>query len=293
MRLAAPFGEALANLRRSPGPTVVAIGTIAASLFLLGGYALGLQNLAQLVRGVRGQVVIAVYLADDADIALLSASAGNLPGVRSVRVVTKQQALKRLESSVARMDGLIDAVGGNPLPASLEIVPASTDEAAVEGLTKILAGLPGVDEVEHGRDWMERLGALVQFLAYAGLVVGLAVLLVAAFVVASALRAAVQSRRDEIEVLKLVGATDGYVRAPFLIEGGLEGLVGAGTALAALLAVHGLAAPRARELLLLAFGHAETAFLAPSILFGLLAAGVLLGVVGSALAVQSLLKKVT
>jgi len=293
MRLAASFGEALANLRRSPGPTLLAVGTIAASLFLLGGYALGLQNLTQLVRGVRGQVVIAVYLEDDADAALLSASAGNLPGVRSVRVVSKEQALKRLESSVARIEGLIDAVGGNPLPASLEVVPASTEEAAAEGLTKILAGLPGVSEVEHGRDWMERLGALVQFLTYVGLVVGLAVLLVAAFVVASALRSAVHGRWDEIEVLKLVGATDGYVRSPFLIEGGLEGLLGAGLALAALLAVHGLAAPRARELLLLAFGHAETAFLTPPVIGGLLAAGMLLGVAGSALAVQSVLKRVT
>ncbi|NOZ84737.1 MAG: ABC transporter permease [Deltaproteobacteria bacterium] len=283
--------ETVYNLRRNPGSTMLTIGTIAASLLLLGGYSLVVQNLYLMVGGVRTQAVVIAYLSDDADAELLRATSAKLPGVLEVRLVDKQEALQRLQSSIAKVQGLLDAVQGNPLPRSIEVIPKNTSKKSLETLSTSLSALPGVDEVDYGGSWLERLEALIKFMVYAGIIIGMAALFVSAFLVASTLRSSIYSRRDEIEVLKLVGASDSYVRAPFLVEGALEGIIGAGLALATLLLVYEAAAPKAKELLSLAFGKTDVFFLAPPIMFVLAAAGALLGITGSFLAIGSVLKK--
>ena len=152
-----------------------------------------------------------------------------------------------------------------------------------------LSKLPGVDDVDYGREWLDRLEALARALRAAGAGATALVLGAAILVVANTIRLAVYARRDEIEIMKLVGATDGYVRLPFLLEGALQGLAGAGLALLGLWAVQQWLLPRAAVAFSFAAGAAIPILHAPEAL-SLLAFGAAVGLVGSYLAVARFLR---
>src|SRR5207253_6111218 len=134
--------------------------------------------------------------------------------------------------------GSLAGPSGNPLPPPLEVTPGTGRPPSAGRLRAArLEKLPGVQEVEYGREWLDKLEALGRGLRVFGAGALFTVLGAALLVVANTIRLAVYARRDEIEIMKLVGATDGYVRAPFLLEGALQGLIGAALALGAVLAV--------------------------------------------------------
>src|SRR5205085_2494292 len=151
-----------------------------------------------------------------------------------------------------------------------------------------LEQLPGVRDVEYGREWLDKLEALGSGLRAFGAGALLAVIGAALMVVANTIRLAVYARRDEIEIMKLVGATDAYVRAPFLMEGALQGLVGASVAVGAVLAAQHWLLPHASQAFSYAAGVAAPHLL-PLYASGLLAAGGLVGFVGSWIAVARFL----
>src|SRR2546427_374424 len=176
------------------------------------------------------------------------------------------------------------------LPASVETRPRA--RLAAPSL-RVLAGeleqLPGVRDVEYGREWLDKLEALGRGLRAFGAGALLAVLGAALMVVANTIRLAVYARRDEIEIMKLVGATDGYVRAPFLMEGALQGVLGAGVAVGVVLAAQYWLLPHATQAFAVAAGVGAPHLL-PAHAAALLAAGALVGFVGSWIAVARFLK---
>src|SRR5207253_11178451 len=169
----------------------------------------------------------------------------------------------------------------NPLPASVEIRPRAPLAApSLRVLAAELEQLPGVQEVEFGREWLDKLEALgrgLRAFAAGALVV---VLGAALLVVANTIRLAVYARRDEIEIMKLVGATDGYVRAPFLMEGALQGLIGAALALGAVIAVQRWLLPRATQAFVFASGMVAP-HVSPAHGAALLGVGAMVGLFGS------------
>ncbi len=285
--------RAAVNLWRAPLPSLVSVLTISLSLFIGASFVLGLLAARTLLTSWGAQANITLYLekqvTDDKARALAQQVRQQDPDVE-VTYVDRAMALSRLRVDLGDLSGALDGLAQNPLPPSLEVAPqASLPPSGVRMLAAQLAQLPGVAEVDYGREWLDKLEALARGLRVFGAGALFTVLGAALLVVANTIRLAVYARRDEIEIMKLVGATDGYVRAPFLLEGALQGLLGAALALGAVLAVQRWLLPRASQAFAFAAGISAPN-LTPAHCAGLLGAGAVVGLFGSWLAVARFLK---
>jgi len=282
--------RALVNLWRAPLPSLLAVITIALALFLGGSLAFTVVGARALLASWGAQPAVTAYL----DRALSDEQArGVADQVRAVApetevvFVSPAQALDRLRVQLGELGGALDGLSRNPLPATVELSPRRGGD--LRALAGRVSQVAGVAEVDYGREWVDRLEALGSALRGFGTaslaLVGLAALLV----VANTIRLAVYARRDEIEIMKLVGATDRYVRAPFLLEGAVQGLCGAALAVSGLLAVQRLLLPRAAAAFAFASG-AQAPHLSVQHCALLAAAGALVGLCGSYLAVARFLR---
>jgi len=286
------IGIALANavrgLWRASTTSLMAIATIAVVLALLGGAWIVVGNMASLLEEFGAELQLTAYLEpglSEARQNALAEEVSRAPGVAKVAVVTREEALERF-ARIAGSDELLAGLVENPLPPSLEITlaPEARTEAAVESLAAALDGLEGIDELAHGQDWIEGYGraiALARGLALGlGAVLGLAALVI----VGKTIRLAVYRRRDEHDILALVGATRTLVRVPFLLEGTLQGVLGGCLALAVVFGAYELLRPQIESGLALVIGRAGLAFLTTGQALALVAAGALLGLFGAAAA---------
>jgi cell division transport system permease protein len=292
-RLAARLGyfvrTALRGLRASPVTTGVAVITLSVSLVLVGAFALLLANMQELLERFGGDLQVTAYLEEgltDAQIQELLRIAHTVEGVQSARFVSKQAALERFGASVGRGSALLEGLGENPLPASLELtlVPSERSAAGMARVVGSLNGLAGVSELASGQDWVE--GYLRALALVRGLGWGLAVILALAtlLIVANTIRLAVYTRRDELEILALVGASRWFRNAPFLLEGLLQGALAGGLALALLYALFRLALPGFEFGLALLLGGVAPRFFELPEIAALLGGGAALGLFGSAAA---------
>ena len=228
--------------------SVVAVLTLAVSLFLCGLFLLVLQNLSSTIEGWRSGLRVVVYLEEevsDAESEELSRLLASPAWVRSVEPVDAGAAAERFESAFPALSNLTTGWDESPFPASLEAVldPArleGEDEAFEAWLTKLGSGT-GAAMVDADRDWLNQLSTLLGFVGAAALALGLTFLLAAAITAASMLRLVAYLQREETAIMRLVGATEFYIRGPFLTEGLLYGFTGAATALLALAALVAIA----------------------------------------------------
>ena len=233
------FWEAVASLWRGRQSSLLSTGTIALALFVLGGFLIVTANLQRLGAEWSSAAEMSVYLEDqipdDERRAIESVLA---PGeiVASREYVSKETALGRFKQTFGDLAGSIDSLGGNPLPASYEVRlrtgPAA--EAGVEALGAKLRETPGVADVRYDRQWLSRLMSAIAVIRGVGLVMGAVLTIAAALTVASVVRLALLARQDEIEIMQLVGAPSAYIRGPFVMEGVIQGGVGALVAVIAL-----------------------------------------------------------
>ncbi len=283
---------ALRGIAATPGTAVVATATIAVSLVLVGAFALLVANMQALLGRFGDAVQVTAFLEDglgEAERAALVEAAGGVDGVASARLVSEDEALERFRDGVGRDTGLHEGLGANPLPASLELAlePGHRNAAALARVAAAAEALPGVVDVASGADWVEgyvRALALVR-----GLAIGLAVILALAttLIVSNTIRLAVLSRRDELEILALVGASRAFVNTPFLIEGALQGLAAGVLAWVLLYALFRLVLPGFEFGLELVLGGVAPRFFDGGESAALLGGGTALGLLGSALAVAS------
>ena len=281
--------SAVQGLRESPFTSAIAVTTIAVTLLLLGAFALLVSNMEGLVDRFGNEVRLSVYLEpalDEPAQRALADRTAELPGVASVEWVSKEQALERFRAGVGAQSDLLDGLDENPLPASLEITLADSLRAqpALDEVAGAVAALEGVEEVAHGHAWVEGYARAVALLRVSGLAIGGVLALAAAMIVTNTIRLAVYARRDELEILMLVGAGRVFVAVPFLLEGLLQGLAGALVALAILFLLFLTAVPMLSGGLVFLLGHASPAFLGLDGCLAMLAAGAALGIVGSAFA---------
>ena len=285
--------RAAVNLVRAPLPSLVAVLTIGLALFLGAAFALATLGARALLRSWGAEPSVTLYLdrelTEVAARTLAEQVAEQEPGSRIV-YVDREQALQRLRVELGELGGALDGLAENPLPASIEVTPTGAlPPGEVRAVASRLAKVPGVAGVEFGREWLDRLEALgrtVRALGAGGL---LLVLAAAMLVVANTIRLAVYARRDEIEIMKLVGATDAYVRAPFLLEGALQGLFGALLACGGLFTVERWVLPQAAAAFSFAAGVAAPS-LGPAGGALLAGCGAVVGLVGSYLAVARFLR---
>ena len=282
--------RALLNLWRAPVPSLLAVVTITLALFLGGALAFTVLGARPLLASWGAQPAVTAYpdraLSEEQARGVADRVRSAEPGAEVV-FVSPAQALDRLRVQLGDLGGTLDGLSRNPLPATVEVSPRGAGD--LRALAARVSQMAGVADVDYGREWVDRLEALGNALRGFGTgslaLVGLAALLV----VANTIRLAVYARRDEIEIMKLVGATDRYVRAPFLLEGALQGLCGAALAAAGLLAVQRLLLPRAAAAFAFASG-AQAPHLSAQHCALLAAAGALVGLCGSYLAVARFLR---
>jgi cell division transport system permease protein len=284
--------RAAVNLWRAPLLSLVSVLTIGLSLFIGATFVLGLFTARRLLMSWGAQPSITLYLdaATNDGQGLTLAQQIRAKGDVDVRYVDAATALQRLRADLGELGPALDGLTQNPLPASLEIRPRThLATPSLRVLAAELEQLPGVRDVEYGREWLDKLEALGRGLRAFAAGAFLAVIGAALMVVANTIRLAVYARRDEIEIMKLVGATDGYVRAPFLMEGALQGVLGAAVAVGAVLAAQQWLLPRASQAFADAVGVGAPHLL-PAYAGAVLAAGAMVGFVGSWIAVARFLK---
>jgi len=282
--------RALRGLAASPLTSAIATATIALCLLLAGSFALLLVNMERVLSHFGEEVRVSAYLADDLSSEAQQALAERvqkLPGVESVTAVSKAEALERFRASPFGRAALLEGLDENPLPASLEIVlvPEQRNRAGLDALVQALDGLPGIEELGYGHEWVEGYARAVSLVRGLALGIGGVLALATLLIVSNTIRLSVQARRDEIEILALVGAGRAFVATPFLIEGLLEGAVAGALALGGIALGFHLLASRFGAGLELVLGNAEPLFFGPGQALGLVAAGALLGALGSAAAV--------
>ncbi len=280
------------GLRTSPVATSVAVVTIGVSLVLVGCFALLLANMQRLLDSFGEDLQVTVYLEEalSADqMAVLAARVAAVRGVERVKTVSKEQALDRFRSGVGSGVALLEGLEVNPLPASLE-VSLTAERRSAEGLRAVAASLgsmAGVAEIASGNDWVEGYARALSLVRGLGTGLGGVLALAALLIVSNTIRLAVLARRDELEILALVGAGRVFIRVPFLIEGTLQGAIGGALALALLYALYQLVLPEFARGLSLLIGSAQPEFFSPGQSLVLVVGGAGLGFVGSAAALSA------
>lgn len=279
--------EALAAFRRAPVLTGLSSAMVGLALYVVGLFSLATYNLQLALSSIEERVEIAVYLRDDArqsEIDLVLTELAAIPEVRTVTFVSKRDALERARVELPEFGELFNDLEVNPLPQSLEVElrPGMRDPEIVEKVSEAAMLYPFVEDARYGREWVDKLFTLRQIGAATTAVLGSAFAMVAALIIGTALRIAVFARREEIYVMRLVGAKNGFIRRPFLLEGAMAGLLGG-------LIAWGLTYATYRGVYSFLF---EVAWLPGAwVLLGLVAGGAF-GAVSSALAIRRHLQEI-
>ncbi len=246
--------EACLNLLRSWRVSLLAVLTIAVSLVLGGAFLLASRNLAASVEGWRGTMRVVIYLKPGTpatELPELAAAARGAPWVAGVDVVSAAAARRRFRETFPSLADVVDSGEGEPLPASLEVA-LRREQAEASGLDAWLAGWrrrPEVAMVDDDRDWLGQVETAVAVVRAVGLVLGGILLGAAIFTIASIIRLTAYLHHEEIAIMRLVGATEFFIRGPFYVEGLIQGLIGGGLAIAGLYAGFHLIHARSRSLL--------------------------------------------
>jgi cell division transport system permease protein len=221
--------EAFRSIRRVPLMSTVAVGTISLSLLVFGLFLTVTYNVRLALLEVRSRVDVEAFLEEGVPEEArrrLQGEIATIPGVAAVRFISKEQARARFAADFG--DSLLALLESNPLPASfvVQLTEDRRSAAGVESVAARIQDLAGVEEVVWGRGWITRLDELILALSAVSVLIGLVVSLASVFVISNTVKLTVWARRDAIEIMKLVGASDRYVKLPFLIEGTLQGLTG-------------------------------------------------------------------
>lgn len=276
--------EALTSLWRSRLINGLSVATIAVSLFVVGAFLTVAANLDQVVRRWTERIQVTFYLADGADRRLQENLLERLrvhPAVERVQLVGREEALERFRAMFHDLAALPDEVGANPFPASVEVTVRAGDlsEARVLALVAEFEKAAGVEEVQYDLLWIRRLATTVGLIRAVGGLFGGILVLAGVFTISNVIRLTVYARQDELDIMRLVGATPAYVKGPFVVEGVVQGALGGAVAVGLLWGAFRLLATdalAASDLL----GRASVA-LPGAVCLGLVVGGAAVGLVGS------------
>jgi cell division transport system permease protein len=223
--------EALLSFRRAPLLSVLSVTTIAFSLFTVGLFGLVAINLREALRGLEERVEIVAYVfrgTPSETIALATQDIAAFPEVTDVSYVSEEEALRRARAELVEFRDAYQDLQVNPLPASIEVrmKEGFRDAATVGRVAERLRGFGFIDDVRFGREWVQKLDHLRNLTGLVGLVIGLAFAAVAVVIIGVTIRLTILQRAREISIMRLVGATNWFIRGPFLLEGALKGLLG-------------------------------------------------------------------
>jgi cell division transport system permease protein len=279
------FEEAIGSLWRGRYSGLLSTATIAVALFVLGAFLAVTANLQRLSSEWSNAAEMSVYLTDQITPADRSAIEAVLtPGsvIAAREYVSKADALVRFKRTFGDLASTTDGLSGNPLPASYEVTLRTGPgvEERLDALGATLRQTAGVADVRYDRQWLTRLRSVVAVVSGIGLVLGGVLTIAAALTVANVVRLALYARRDELDIMQLVGAPQVYIRGPFVMEGILQGGLGALLALAALGAAFFALRGQYLEPMASALNLSSVHFLPLELCASLLAGGMIVGCLG-------------
>nr|CRH07483.1 Cell division protein FtsX [Candidatus Magnetococcus massalia] len=269
------------------------IVVIALALTIYGVFALLLNNASLILEQWRGDNLIAVFMDVHATQNQLDYVHGQLsahPGITELNHVSPNQALTRMKALLGTEAGLLSGLEENPLPYSLEFTLQPGYEQQSSQIAQAATNWPGVDAVTYNRQWVERLDAVLQAVRLGGNALSFLLLVAVAFIISNTLKLTIVARRDEIEVMRFVGATDAFIKTPFIYEGILQGILGALASMLMIFLFYFIAAQAISD-----FGHSFgfTLVLVPlpwyQMLF-IITMGIFLGIMGALLSTIRFLK---
>ncbi len=296
------FTESLKGFARNLSTALGSIVTIFLSLMIIGIFLVGGLVIDGIVNSVESKVSITAYVADDAstsDINSLENQIENMSGVASVSFTTKDQALENFKTSMTSNPDIVDQLDGqNPLPASIDV--ELSDAQQVESIALAIQDNstfkkicdnpsdPG-DSLKYGQKTVEKLFTITNYVRYIGIALIVLLIFIAFVFINNTIRLSILARRKEIAIMRLVGASNNFIRGPFLMEGALHSIIGAALAIVVLQLLRSLAIPKLQEALpWLPFDIAGSSYV--FIYVGLLLAGLIIGLLGSVLAMRRYLK---
>jgi cell division transport system permease protein len=284
--------QAVGSAWRGRAASLLPIVTIALALFVLGAFLILMLNVQRLVASWEGTAELSIYLQDEisseARTAIEQAVEAS-PAVQGHQYVSKAQARQRFAALFPDLAGLSAGQEGNPFPASIEVQlrPGSGTDAAAEQLTDRLRSMTGVDETRFDRRWVARIVKAAEVIGGLGLLLATILSIAGALTVASVVRLALVARREEVEIMRLVGAPFAFIRGPFITEGILHGGLGAVLALGLLAVALGAVRARYAAAAVAALGVGPVWFLPLEFCGLLVLGGMAVGGVGGAIAAWS------
>ncbi len=289
------FVHALINLVRAGWDGLASIASIGASFVIIGIFLLLVLHFNALVAEWKEQFQVSMFLDDKitpTQLEILGRRIQNEAAVKTITFTTKEEALANFRRELKGQESLLEGLGDNPLPASfqLKIREGYQSPDALKRLSTFLRRLEGVEDIQYGQEWIERISNATRIMKALGIMIGSVLALGSAMIVSNTIRLAVYAREEEIEIMRLVGATKAYIRAPFLVEGMLQGSLGALLALGLLFGAYRFVAPTFNLASPLLPTGAERGFLESSMMAGLVGGGAVIGALGSSIAVSRFLR---
>jgi cell division transport system permease protein len=293
------FKQSLQGFARNLSTTLGSIITIFLSLFIIGLFLVGALVVDNIVKSVESEVSITAYVKDDASsqqIEEVQTFIRGLDGVADVSFTTKEEALEKFRNMSSNA-AIVDELGGNPLPASINVElsdPQQVQDVAnqieqSQAFAKIADEDNPSDSLKYGQRTVEKLFSVTNYLRYIGIALIILLVFIALVFINNTIRLAIMARRKEIAIMRLVGASNGFIRGPFLMEGALHAIIGAVLGIGCIELLRNLALPRLQSsLTFLPIELGFNSFL--MIYLILLVAGLIIGLVGSALAMRRYLK---
>lgn len=285
-RLSYFIEKAVQNFRYFSVLNLITVGIIGLSLLVLSTFLLLFLNLRSYLSTWQNQFQVTAYVADDSTpekLAVIKERIGRMDGVGNLSYISKEEALAFFRNTFPDHQQVLEGLKENPLPAAIDIQLKDTYQSPeqVKNVARRLETIEGLDSVEYGQLWIEGYAAFLNFLKSAGLVVGAVVLLATIFIISNTIKLTVYARREEIEIMRLVGATNYFIRAPFFIEGILQGLLGALTALGILYLCYRLFIGWVAHLSYVPLRSLEVSYLPPHYIALILGGGMVTGFLGS------------
>jgi cell division transport system permease protein len=282
------FRQAFSSIMSNRTVHLVGIGTMVVSLLIFGSFLLLFVNLNTWIKGLSHTLTITVYLETNVSgeqRKKIEDYVKNIAGASVQKFISQDEALNDLSKALGPQAGLLKGLSEDILPASYEVVIKEVEGAKrdVSGIKKMLERLEGVEEVQSSEDWFKRFEGIVNMARLVGMIIGGLLCLGVIFIVSNTIKLGIYSRREEIDIMKLVGATDWFVKTPFLIEGFLQGVVSGILSLTILFI--GYLILSAKKMYFLNLALLDFVFIPQEYMFAIFLMSIVLGLAGSFIAV--------
>jgi cell division transport system permease protein len=287
--------EAFTNLWSNRLNNFISMAIIVFSLFTFGLFVLTAENLRDMIGRWTENIRINAFLTKSTtreSSKRLETAIKHSPAVARYHFVTEEEALRRFQSYYPGMKQLTTELDTNPFPASYEITIRKEfqNKASVQELVHLLRSEKQVDDVEYDQEWIDRIQFIIRFVRIVGLFFGGILMFTATFSISNVIKLMVLSRKDEIEIMKLVGATNGFIKGPFLTEGILQGLLGGITAVVCLYLLYFGILTKVSGLNAPFFSVDLLHFLSTYMILAVISGGMIVGFFGSFFSVERLMK---